>query len=223
MALSKDNGFEKTEKVTLQWFGEEIGEHFESGAVANGNVAGVNAVFEPEVTDVDVARFGAGRRAAIGGEVNRTLIVLLEDVARDCVALGLHEVFDPDGMGKVITGADGFGLSRAFSIEFLFGGFANQCSATERNSATSVTFEIGMDGVGSIDPCTEAAEVIGTKGEVVVEAARDVFQEATKFFEILLSGFCDPGGKETGGKEDVHAAAEGDVEEFSDDAMKNVA
>ena len=84
--------------------------------MANGNVTGLNAVFEPEVTNVDVSGFGAGRGAAIGGEVNRTLIVLFKDVAGDGVALGLHEVFNPDSMGKVIAGTNGFGFCGALSI-----------------------------------------------------------------------------------------------------------
>ena len=85
-------------------------------------------------------------------------------------------------------------------------------------------FEIRMDGVGSINPCAEAAKVVGAKGEIIVETARDVFEETTEFLlEILLSRFGDAGGEETGGEENVHATTEGDVEEFGDNAVKNVA
>ena len=60
VTLTKDDCLEKTKKMTLQGFGEKISEHFEGGAMTNDDVAGFNAVLKPEVTNVNVAGFGAG-------------------------------------------------------------------------------------------------------------------------------------------------------------------
>jgi hypothetical protein len=83
--------------------------------MTDSDVTRVNAIFEPEITDVNVAGFGAGRGAAVGGEVNRTLIVLFKDVTGDGIALSFHEVFNPDSMGKVIASTDCFSFGGAFS------------------------------------------------------------------------------------------------------------
>jgi hypothetical protein len=76
MTLAKDNGLEETEKVTLEGFGKEICEHLRCGAMSDVNVMGLNAIFQPEITDVNVAGFGTGRGTAIGGEADSTFVIL---------------------------------------------------------------------------------------------------------------------------------------------------
>jgi hypothetical protein len=120
VALTKDDGFEEPEKVTLKGFGKEIGQHLSGGAMTNVDVVGLDAVFEPKIADVDVAGFGTGRGTAIGGKANSAFIILLEDVASNSVALRFHKVLDPDCVGHVVTGADSFSLCGAFGVQFLF-------------------------------------------------------------------------------------------------------
>jgi hypothetical protein len=131
VTLTKDDGLEKPEKMTLQGFGKKISKHLQGRAVADMDGTRLDAVFKPEVTNVNVAGFGAGGGAAIGGKMNSTLIVLFKDVAGDSVALGFHEMLEPNGVGKVITSADSFGFRRTLGIEFLFGRFANESTTAK--------------------------------------------------------------------------------------------
>ena len=71
--------------------------------MADSDVAGLNTVFEPVVTDIDVAGFRAGRGTAIGGEANSAFIVLFEEILLWRVTLFCHESCDPYGVGKVVT------------------------------------------------------------------------------------------------------------------------
>ena len=109
-------------------------------------------VLEPEITNVNVTGFGAGGGSAVGGQMDGTLVILFEYIAGDGVTLSLHEMLDPDSVGKVIASTNSFSFCRAFGIKLLFGGFADEGAAAERNGVTSVAFEIGMNGIGGVNP-----------------------------------------------------------------------
>ena len=124
MSVSENNVAEFPEEGSLQRFGEEISEHVFCVAMSDGNVVLFEAVRDPEVSNVDVAGPLSGRVAAVLGEFDGTFGVLLEISVCDWVALGFHEMFHPDSMGEVVTGADKLGFRGAFSVNFLFGGTA---------------------------------------------------------------------------------------------------
>jgi hypothetical protein len=178
VAVTKDDGFEEPEKVTLKGFGKKIRQHLSGGAVANVDVMGLNAILEPKISDVDVAGFGTGRGTAISGEANSAFIILLEDIASDGVALRFHEMLDPDSVRHVVTSPDGFSFSGAFCVQLLFDRFAEKCTAAKRDGTTGVAAASGVDSIRCIHPGTETAEIVGADRVFVVECAMDVFQEA---------------------------------------------
>jgi hypothetical protein len=124
VALTKDDGFEEPEKVTLKGFGKKIGHHLSGRAMADVDVMGLDAILEPKISDVNVAGFGTGRGTAISGKANSAFIILFEIIASNGVALSFHEMLDPDSIRHVVTCPNRFSLGGAFCIQFLFDRFA---------------------------------------------------------------------------------------------------
>ena len=121
-------------------------------AMANVDVMGLDAVFEPKISDVDVAGFGTGRGTAIGGEANSAFIILFEYVASNSVALSFHKVLDPDSVRHVVTGPDSFSFRGAFCVQFLFNRFAEEGAAAKRDGTTGVAAAIRVDRVRRVNP-----------------------------------------------------------------------
>jgi hypothetical protein len=67
VTVAEDDGLEKLKKAALKGLGEKI------------------------IANINVARLGAGREAAIGGKANGTFVVLFDNVAGDGVSLGFHK------------------------------------------------------------------------------------------------------------------------------------
>ena len=86
---AKDDSLEETEEVTLEGFGKEICEHLRRGAMADVDVMGLNAIFQPKITHVNVTGFGTGGSTTIGGKADSTFIILFEDITGDRVILSI--------------------------------------------------------------------------------------------------------------------------------------
>ena len=54
MLVTKKHCLETMEHMTLKGLGEEVSKHLISGTVSDADVPRTNAIFEPEIVDVDV-------------------------------------------------------------------------------------------------------------------------------------------------------------------------
>jgi hypothetical protein len=124
MLMSQYDILESTEKLALQRFSKKICQHLMHSAVADNNITGLDAVLQPEISDILMAGFRPSRGTAVLGKLNGSFFVLLQNAAADTKTLGFHEHLNPNRIGKVITGTHGFSLRGALGIEFLFGRFA---------------------------------------------------------------------------------------------------
>ena len=84
--------------------------------MSDSDVTGLHAVFQPEVSDINMSRFGTSGNAAILSQFNGAFVVLFQNITAYGISLGFHEHLDPDGVGKVITGAHGFGFGGTFCV-----------------------------------------------------------------------------------------------------------
>ena len=84
VTVAEDDGLEKLKKAALKGLGEKIIQHLISGAMVDGDVAGLNAVFKPVIANINVARLGpAERRPLVARRMALSLsylIMLLETV-----------------------------------------------------------------------------------------------------------------------------------------------
>lgn len=157
--IAEDNVAEFTKKGALEGLGEEVGEHGRGVTVAHGDVVLIQAVFDPEMANVDVTRTLACGGATIAGKFDGTFVVLFEETGGEGITLGCHEIVNPDGMGHVVAGTDEFGFGRAFSVDFLFGGAAKDAAVAERGDAASLAAHVGVYAIGSVDEGVHGGEV----------------------------------------------------------------
>ena len=85
MLAAHDDFFEAPEKVSLTWFREEIRKNLFDGAVLNGEVIRLELVFDKEVAGVNAIWIRSARLLSVLLESDGALVVLVENVADDCV------------------------------------------------------------------------------------------------------------------------------------------
>jgi hypothetical protein len=69
----------------------------------NGDVLHFGAVFEPEIPNIDVSRFGPRGGTSVSLECDHALVVLLKHVVNHVVSLQAHEKLYPNGVWKIVA------------------------------------------------------------------------------------------------------------------------
>ncbi len=122
MRLSHDHVPELPEQVSLKGLSKEITNHLQRRAMADHDALGLNPDFHPEVSDVDMPQFGPRGHATLSFQLNRTLVILIEDVLRNFISLCFKEILDANRVTReVITRANKLRFSGALRVELLFG------------------------------------------------------------------------------------------------------
>jgi len=75
--VAQYNVSEIEEKTALKWFTEKISNHIFSGTIKEVDVALFNAVFDKEITNVDMPRALSSRLSPILVHLHGTLVVLI--------------------------------------------------------------------------------------------------------------------------------------------------
>ena len=83
------------EQLPLQGLGKEISQHLRCGPESNFQISLTDLVCKEEVTDVQCPGPLAGALLPIGLKEDGTLVVLVQDIAGDLVALPFHEELGP--------------------------------------------------------------------------------------------------------------------------------
>jgi hypothetical protein len=148
MGIAKENVTVTAEKLALSRFREKIVEHGISGTVDGGDGVVAEAVSDPEMADVKMTGTGTIRRTAIGSEFNSTLVILVENVVQEGVALSLEKIGGPDGVVKVVGDAENLGFSRAFRVELLARGARDESTGAKSEETASVGAAVGVTAVG---------------------------------------------------------------------------
>jgi hypothetical protein len=60
----------------------------------------IKAVLYKKIPDIDMSGFWAARIEAVFLELNRALVVLIEDILIQWISLGLQKLLRPNGYGK---------------------------------------------------------------------------------------------------------------------------
>jgi hypothetical protein len=110
MGITQEDVTVTAKELTLSRFGEKVSEHGVSGTVSGGNRVRAEAVGNPEMADVEMTGTSTSGRAAIGGEFNGALIVLVENIVQEGVALCLKKIGSPNGVVEVVRDAQNLGL-----------------------------------------------------------------------------------------------------------------
>ena len=122
---------ESSEKCTLERFGHVVGDHVPGGTPLDGKFLFVDSICHEEKSNIDVLRALAARSFAILFQKDGTLIVLVDDICCDGVALGFHEISCPaDGWHAVIHRYQ-FTLSRTASGQLVLGGAGDGKSSSQ--------------------------------------------------------------------------------------------
>ena len=80
------------------------------------------SVMKSKVSDVNVLGASSTQCSAILFQQDGTLIILINDVVMNLVALRCHEVLGLDHQGHPIINAGDFSFGAAFSVDMLFPG-----------------------------------------------------------------------------------------------------
>ena len=118
MFVSHDHVTELPEEVSLKRLSEEVTKHLQHRTMTNHGSLRLNPVFHPEVSDVNMPRFGPGGHATVSFQRNRTLVVLLKDVLRNGISLCSKEILHPNCVQEeVITRANELSFSGALRVK----------------------------------------------------------------------------------------------------------
>ena len=84
------------ERRTLERLGEEISKHYISGAILNTHLLAANIVGNKKITDVNVLGVLCAGAFAIGFKKDTTLVVLIDNVVVNVVAMGSEKQTRPE-------------------------------------------------------------------------------------------------------------------------------
>jgi hypothetical protein len=82
-------------QFSLQWFCHVISDHLQSGAVLNSHISLLNLVCQKEITDIERTSSLAQTSLTICFQQDSTLVVLIQDVLLDLIALSFHKQLGP--------------------------------------------------------------------------------------------------------------------------------
>jgi hypothetical protein len=163
---------------------------------------------------------GTSRRTAIGSELEGTFIILVKNVVKEGVALGLKEVSSPNGVIEIVRNAKNLCLSGTFRGEFLLRRTRDEGTSAECKKTARMGAAISVNAVSSVDVGVHGVQVVDTNGKVFVKGVFNVFEGTKELGVIFGSGTGLAGGEEGLSDKEVRTTAEGNVEEFADDAVK---
>lgn len=163
VSMAEKDRTKLTEEGALKGLGKIVGKHVLGGTVHNVDVAPLAVVGNKEITDVDVSGALATGGLAVALHLDGALVVLVKNSGFNGVALCLHEHLDIQGVREVIAGPDEFGLGRAFAVEALLPGLADNATAAKGNDPASVAAHVRVDGEGGVDPRHKFVEGIGAE------------------------------------------------------------
>ena len=86
----------------------------------DGETVCLESVFNEEIPNVNVLRVRAAGLASVLFESDGAFVILVKDVADDCVPLPFHELPCPNGIWEIIACADELGFRRALHVDPLF-------------------------------------------------------------------------------------------------------
>ena len=136
------------------------------------------------------------------------------------MALGFKEVSSPKGVIEIVRDAKNLGLSRTLRGEFLARRTRDEGTGAERKKTASMGAAISVNAVSSVDVGVHGVQVVGTNGKIFVKGVFDVFEGTKELGVIFGSGTGLACGEESLSNKEVRTTAEGNVEEFADDAVK---
>ena len=113
---------------------------------------------DEKIADIDVTGALPARGFTVALHLDGAFIVLVKNCLLDWIALSFHEQFDVQCVRQVITRPDELSLGGALGVYFLFLGFAENPSATERDDTPSVSAHVIVDGERCVDPGHEVVE-----------------------------------------------------------------
>ena len=190
-------------KLALQRLGEIVTDHVFSGTMLNHNITFRNLVRQIIVADVEGS--GALTRTAlpIGGEKNRGLVVLVENVLLDLYALGFHKMFHPQDLHRCIILSDQFSFRTTSSVKLLLPRDGLGHSPSIRHASSSVALEVGMDSERGIHPPLDNVEIISREDQLIVSGSITILHKSDELLPVVLIRVLNPGAQKSNSRVDI--------------------